>query len=94
MSNWYKTSRYGESEETRGIWYHGTSARFIDSIMSQGLIPNPKKRTWDEDPGSNYNSPSRKSIGGVYITKNIIACWRSRRFMPNSCNCVNTKTDH
>jgi len=82
MSNWYKTSRYGESEETRGIWYHGTSARFIDSIMSQGLIPNPKKRTWDEDPGSNYNSPSRKSIGGVYITKNIMTAisssWKTR----------------
>ncbi len=52
--------------------YHGTSAKNLDSIMSQGLIPNPKKRSWSEDKGTSFYAASRKSLDGIYVTKNIM----------------------
>jgi hypothetical protein len=51
--------------------YHGTDPKNIPSIMSQGLIPNPKARKWADDPHANFNSASRKSIGGIYLTTNL-----------------------
>jgi hypothetical protein len=53
------------------IMYHGTDAENLPSIMSQGLIPNPKKKVWQEDPHAGFYVPSRVSLPGVYLTENF-----------------------
>jgi hypothetical protein len=53
------------------IMYHGTDAEHLPSIMSQGLIPNPKKKVWEEDPHAGFSMPSRVSLPGVYLTENL-----------------------
>lgn len=78
-TDWYKTARYGGSEETRGIWYHGTAEHKLPSIISQGLITDPKERTWGEDPDTGFFSPSRASISGVYLAKNLLTAISSSR---------------
>lgn len=52
--------------------YHGTNKKNLSSILSQGLIPNPKKRTWQDDPDAGYYSPSRQSLEGLYLTSNLV----------------------
>ncbi len=62
--------RYGGAAKEIGIWYHGTSTKLLPKILSQGLIPDPKQRSWDKDETS-IVSASRKSIGGIYVTTNL-----------------------
>lgn len=73
--------RYAGSKKLRGIWYHGTSAKYLKSILSQGLIPNPKEKSWDVDPHATEASLDRTTYGGVYLTKNLLtaysAAWRT-----------------
>ncbi len=52
--------------------YHGTSADRLNSILSQGLIPNPKERAWQEDPYAGWQKPSRQSLPGIYLTSNLL----------------------
>jgi hypothetical protein len=59
------------------IMYHGTSVRNLPSILSQGLIPNPKERAWHEDPDASWYRPSRVSIGGIYLTNNLMTALSS-----------------
>jgi hypothetical protein len=54
------------------IVYHGTRGRHLRSILSQGLIPDPKLRTWADDPHASFQKPSRASIGGIYVTANLM----------------------
>lgn len=61
-----------EQKETRRIMYHGTTSKLLASIMSEGLIPYPKNRTWSDDPDSSFDNPSRASYGGIYVTTNIM----------------------
>jgi len=70
--DWYKTARYGGSEKERSIWYHGTRGKNLPSVMSQGLIPDPKKREWAEDPSVGLGNMPRTSLGGVYVTQNLM----------------------
>jgi hypothetical protein len=70
--NWYRQARYGGSEKERSIWYHGTRARNLQTILSQGLITDPKERAWAEDKNSSMTSPSRASLGGIYVTTNLM----------------------
>ena len=67
-----KTARYGGAEQERAIWYHGTRGKNLPSILSQGLIPDPKQREWHSDPNSGFTSPSRASLGGIYLTRNLL----------------------
>ena len=67
-----KEARYGGSDKERSIWYHGTTADRIPSILSQGLVPFHAKKVWDEDPESSFISPSRVSLGGTYLTTNLM----------------------
>jgi hypothetical protein len=67
-----KEGRYGGSEKDRGIWYHGTRGRNLKSILSQGLIANPKEKAWAEDSNASFYAPSRASVGGIYLTNNIM----------------------
>lgn len=54
------------------IMYHGTSPKNLSSIMSQGLIPDPKQRAWYTDPDASWYKPSRQSVGGIYLTDNLM----------------------
>lgn len=63
--------RYGGAAKLRSIWYHGTSPKFLRSILSQGLIPDPKERAWAEDPHATSQTPSRASYGGTYVARSI-----------------------
>lgn len=75
--------RYSGSKMLRGIWYHGTSAKYLPSILSNGLIPNSKEKSWDVDNDTSINSIDRTSYGGIYVTKNLNkstgAAWRTAR---------------
>ncbi len=64
--------RYGGAEQERGIWYHGTSAKLIPKILSQGLITDPKVRAWDADPyPTSTVQATRKSLPGIYVTTRL-----------------------
>jgi ADP-ribose pyrophosphatase YjhB (NUDIX family) len=68
-------------KQLRGIWYHGTSAKYLKDILSQGLIPNPKEKSWDIDPNASIITLDRTTYGGVYVTKNLgtalSSAWRT-----------------
>lgn len=70
--NWYKKARYGGAELERSIWYHGTRSRNLPKILAEGLVPFPKQRSWQNDPSANFNSPSLASLGGIYLTQNLM----------------------
>lgn len=59
------------------LMYHGTDSENLPSILSQGLIPNPKKKVWQDDPHMSFYSPSRESLGGVYLTSNLMTALSS-----------------
>ncbi len=47
------------------LYYHGTSTIFARRILSEGFVPNPKKKMWD---------PEQKRLAsytGTYYTQNI-----------------------
>ena len=69
--------RHGGSDQDRGLWYHGTARKNLRSILSQGLIPDPKRRAWDKDPNASEISPDRASYGGIYLTKNLMTALSS-----------------
>lgn len=54
------------------LLYHGTAGRHLSSILSQGLIVDSKEKVWKEDPAASFYSASRISIGGIYLTKNLM----------------------
>ena len=56
----------------RNIMYHGTHKRNLQSILKQGLIPNPKQREWKEDPDIGPSIISRQSYEGIYLTENLM----------------------
>ena len=66
-----------EAKEERQIYYHGTSSALLKTIMSQGLIPEPKKRAWADDPDAGFSHASRASIGGIYVTTNLLTATAS-----------------
>jgi hypothetical protein len=57
--------------------YHGTDAENLPIIMSQGLIPNPKKRVWQQDEHASFYQPSRSSLPGIYLTTNLMTALSS-----------------
>jgi len=63
--------RYGRQRKLEGLWYHGTSAKFLSSILKHGLLVNTKEKSWDEDTDASMYSVDRTSYGGVYITNNL-----------------------
>jgi hypothetical protein len=64
--------RYGGAKQERSIWYHGTSAKLIPKILSQGLVTEPKVRAWAEDPyPTSTVQPTRKSLPSIYVTTRL-----------------------
>ncbi len=51
--------------------YHGTSSVFLQSILKQGVIPNPTKKRWDTDVASR-STFSRASLPGSYWSSNYM----------------------
>jgi hypothetical protein len=60
--------RYNEIVERRQqrteLMYHGTSSNLVRSILKNGLLANPPKKTYDVDTFG----ASTASMGGVYVT--------------------------
>lgn len=56
------------------IMYHGTSTKFLRSILKQGLIPNPKMRVWKDDEAAmrQAGQESRKALDGIYFASNFM----------------------
>jgi len=53
-----------------GIFWHGTSSKFLRSIMLHGLNPSKiKEGNWLVDPNVNQINPSKVSYGGIYYAK-------------------------
>lgn len=57
----------------REIMYHGTSSEFLRKILSKGLQykGSDVEKVWATDRNDKLN-PSRVSLEGVYLTKNIM----------------------
>lgn len=70
--NWY--NRIIKTASVAYMW-HGTSAGRMRTILSDGLIPNPKKRTWDETKGERENLISLRSYGGIYLAENFLTAY-------------------
>lgn len=77
------SERYSKSKSHRNLWYHGTSAKYLKSILANGLIVNAGEKSWDSDPDASSSTPDRTSYGGVYVTNNFTtassAAWRVAR---------------
>ena len=57
--------------------YHGTNKKNLSSIMSAGLLSEPKRRNWDVDPDASFDMASRQSLTGVYLTPNLMTAYGS-----------------
>lgn len=57
--------------------YHGTSSKFLRSILKQGIVPNPKEKKWSDDPHASLYNLSRESLEGSYWTTNIVTALSS-----------------
>jgi hypothetical protein len=53
------------------LMFHGTSSKFLRSILKNGLIPNTTEGRWKEDPDAQEIQRSRQSYGGIYFTANL-----------------------
>lgn len=68
-------------EGQQKIMFHGTSDKFLQSIMKQGIVAEPRKKTWDRDKDKdiNWNRPSLASVGGSYWTSNFMTALGAAR---------------
>lgn len=61
------------NKPAKQIYYHGTPAVNIPKILNQGLIAFPKNKAWSVDVNEpSIYHPSRASIGGVYVSQNLM----------------------
>ena len=59
------------------IMYHGTSTKFLRSILKNGIQPKPKEKTWADDPQQVIQSFSRASLEGSYWSGNLMTATSS-----------------
>jgi len=70
---YFCSTKFNKLAKAKPVYlYHGTNKDNLSSILSQGLIPEPKERAWQEDPHASWHSPSRKSLPGIYLTDNLM----------------------
>jgi len=67
------------AKQGRVLLFHGTTNKFLKSILSNGLITNTKEKVWATDPDSHFDIISRQSYGGIYLTNNLITSISSAR---------------
>jgi hypothetical protein len=53
------------------VMYHGTSSKFLRSIMVNGIVPKPKQKTWETDPNRG-GQETRVSLTGSYWASNFL----------------------
>lgn len=63
----------------RRVLYHGTSPATAKRALSEGLVPDPKKRSWSKDPGAGLHMLPRTSFPGIYLTDNLMTALSSAR---------------
>lgn len=54
------------------LMYHGTAEKNVRSILRRGLLPKGVDKAWADDPDTSWVQPSRMSLGGVYLTRNLM----------------------
>lgn len=54
------------------IFFHGTSSKFLSSILKNGIVPGPSEKVWADDPNLHKSALSRASLSGSYWTKNLM----------------------
>lgn len=57
--------------------FHGTSSKFLRTILKTGMIPNPKDKKWDTDPNAGLMTQSRVSLNGSYWSGRLITATSS-----------------
>lgn len=60
-----------ERVKTKKLYYHGTTTRFLNSILSKGLLPNTGEGKWKDDPNASLSQMNRTSVGGIYLSPQI-----------------------
>lgn len=53
----------------RAVYYHGTSTVFAKRILSEGFVPNPKRKVWDGETGK------FESYYGTYASNDFDIAW-------------------
>lgn len=59
------------------IMYHGTSTKFLRSILKNGIQPHPTQKTWADDEQQVQQSFSRASLEGSYWSGNLMTATSS-----------------
>ena len=59
------------------VMFHGTTTEFLPNILRQGIVPQPVKKTWQDDPDVIQTSYSRASLQGSYWTANLMTATSS-----------------
>jgi len=60
---------------SKNIYFHGTSTKFLRSILKQGILPNTEEGVWRnkyEEKDTGIHNPSKKSLEGSYWTSSVI----------------------
>lgn len=53
------------------IMFHGTTTKYLSSILANGIIPNPKEGPWKKEDEVSAGQSSRQSLFGSYWTDNL-----------------------
>lgn len=77
--NFYDLWMLCEAKVPSIVMYHGTTDKILQTILTQGLVPNPKQRSWSDDPNVGWSQPSRVSLEGIYLTRNVLTASGSAR---------------
>ena len=59
------------------VMFHGTTTEFLPTILKQGIVPRPPRKTWQDDPDTIQTSYSRASLSGSYWTANLMTATSS-----------------
>ena len=52
----------------RKQFWHGTSSKYVRSILKQGLIPVTKEKQYEGESGERGGYISKETFGGIYVT--------------------------
>lgn len=59
------------------VMFHGTTTEFLPTILKHGIVPQPVRKTWQDDPDVIQTSYSRASLQGSYWTANLMTAQSS-----------------
>ena len=59
------------------LMYHGTTNRYLSSVLKQGIVPDPRRKTWADDPDVSSVQHNRTSLFGSYWTSNLMTAQSS-----------------